>query len=227
MHEVRLSIDPEIASLVRVAAIGAEPVAVGPAGPDLIEAISRTCADLSRRHGGRPPAAIPELQVSRDLYKAFGIDPTRTRPSSEALLRRILQGKPFPSVSNAVDVANLCAVEFFLSLGLYDAAKVVGGVVLRRGRPGESYAGIRKDEVHVGGRPCLVDEAGAFGNPTSDSSRTAVDDATRSLWMVIFAPKSYPVRDLEDHARLARTLMEAHLAPADSDVVTQVALLPS
>ena len=173
-----LTIDPEIQPLLAVGLVVADPVGVGPAGPPLRAEIEALCARMARDHAGKPPAEIEGLAPARRLYRAFGIDPTSTRPSSEALLRRILQGKPFPAVNSAVDVCNLCSTSFLLPIGLYDAAKIRGDVRLRRGAPGESYPGIRKDAVNVAGRPVLVDDEGPFGNPTSDSLRTSVTDAT-------------------------------------------------
>jgi len=104
-----------------------------------------TAAGLLSAHAGQSPGAIPGLAAARELYRAFGIDPTHTRPSSEALLRRVLQGKGLPRILNAVDLCNLCSLRFLLPIGLYDAASVAPPVALRRGRPGETYAGIRKD----------------------------------------------------------------------------------
>jgi DNA/RNA-binding domain of Phe-tRNA-synthetase-like protein len=78
-----------------------------------------------------------------------------------------------------------------LPYGLYDADLVVGAVALRRGRPGESYAGIRKDDVHLEGRLLLADQQGPFGNPTSDSARTMVTTSTRRLLVVVFAPRTF------------------------------------
>jgi len=149
------------------------------------------------------------------LYRSFGIDPTRTRPSSEALLRRVLQHKPFPEILNAVDVGNLCSVRFLLPIGLYDGDRIDGDVTLRRGRTGESYAGIRKDDVNLAGRPVLCDDRGAFGNPTSDSARTSVTETTTTLWMTVFAPRSLPVERLSDHLVLAEDLLGRHLAGRD------------
>ena len=68
-------------------------------------------------------------------------------------------------------------------------ARIQGDVTLRIGRDGESYPGIRKDDVHVGGRITLVDAAGPFGNPTSDSARTMVTTATTRGLLVVFAPR--------------------------------------
>jgi DNA/RNA-binding domain of Phe-tRNA-synthetase-like protein len=74
---------------------------------------------------------------------------------------------------------------------LYDAAHIEGeSIEMRLGRDGESYAGIRKDDVHVAGRICLADARGPFGNPTSDSARTMVTTATTKAVVVVFAPRS-------------------------------------
>ncbi len=132
-----------------------------------------------------PPA---EALAVRTMYKRVGLDPTKTRPSNEALLRRVQKGQPLPRVNSLVDVINWCSVEFQLPYGLYDLAHVVGDVTLRLGRDGEEYAGIRKDVVHVGGRIALVDDHGPFGNPTSDSARTMVTTKTTEALVVIFAP---------------------------------------
>jgi DNA/RNA-binding domain of Phe-tRNA-synthetase-like protein len=122
------------------------------------------------------------------MYKRVGLDPTKHRPSSEALLRRVKRGEPLPRINSLVDVINWCSVESQLPFGLYDATRIVGPVVLRLGHTGESYPGIRKDDVHVGGRLVLADDAGPFGNPSSDSERTQVTESTTRALVVVFAP---------------------------------------
>ncbi len=92
-----------------VGLVRAEPVAVAPAREALTAEIVEACGRLTAQHAGKPPADIAGLAPARELYRAFGIDPTRTRPSSEALLRRALQGKPMPKILNAVDVCTLCS----------------------------------------------------------------------------------------------------------------------
>jgi DNA/RNA-binding domain of Phe-tRNA-synthetase-like protein len=142
-------------------------------------------ADAETRVRAHPP----EESVSvRTMYKRIGIDPTKTRPSNEALLRRVRKGQSLPRVNSLVDVINWCSVEFQLPYGLYDRAHLQGAITLRLGRDGEEYAGIRKDTVHVAGRMTLVDDIGPFGNPTSDSARTMVTTSTRDALVVVFAP---------------------------------------
>jgi DNA/RNA-binding domain of Phe-tRNA-synthetase-like protein len=221
-----LRIADDLQGRVRVGLIHAAPVAVAAAGTALEAEIDAACRRLAAEHAGRAPAEVEDLQPARDLYRVFGIDPTRTRPSSEALLRRVLKGQGLPRILNAVDVCNLCALLFLLSIGLYDAGRIRGPVTLRRGRPGESYPGIRKDEVHLEGRPVLADEEGPFGNPTSDSLRTSVTPSTTSIWMVIFAPAATPPATLRRHVATAADLLARHAAPAGATAAIATGLLP-
>jgi DNA/RNA-binding domain of Phe-tRNA-synthetase-like protein len=146
-------------------------------------------AEIESQLRQHPPADTASV---RTMYKRIGLDPTKTRPSSEALLRRVRKGDTLPRINSLVDVCNWCSVEFQLPYGLYDAAQIEGGITLRLGTEGESYPGIRKDDVHVGGRMTLADARGPFGNPTSDSARTMVTTATERAIVVVFAPRDTP-----------------------------------
>ena len=116
------------------------------------------------------------------------LDPTKTRPSNEALLRRVLKGESLYTINTLVDALNLCSLTQQLPYGLYDRGRIEGDVTLRLGGAGESYEGIRKGPVHVEGRPVLVDALGPFGNPTSDSARTQITLESRSALVVLYAP---------------------------------------
>lgn len=132
-----------------------------------------------------PPA---DADAVRTMYKRVGIDPTKTRPSNEALLRRVRKGDTIPRINSLVDIVNWCSLEFQLPYGLYDLSKINGPVTIRLGADGEFYPGIRKDDVNVSGRITVADATGAFGNPTSDSARTMVTTATADALVVIYAP---------------------------------------
>jgi Uncharacterized conserved protein len=216
-----LSLSREIASLLRVVRIQAEPVAVGPSSAELLDEMARLSGALAAQYAGRAPAEIEGLAPARELYRTFHIDPTHTRPSSEALLRRLLQGKPLPSILNAVDLCNLLSLRFLLPLGLYDADRIEGPVKLRLGSADGFYAGIRKDLVSLAGRPVLEDSAGPFGNPTSDSLRTSITTSTRRLWLVIFAPGAFPVPKLEEFSQIAREAIARHLSDSGAQVETE------
>lgn len=176
------TLDPGLASIVRPGVLWLE-------GATVVDREHRLDAPLAAAESAvriNPPV---ETTAVRTMYKRVGIDPTKTRPSSEALLRRVRRGDPLPRINSMVDVCNWCSFEFQLPYGLYDAAHIHGDVTLRIGREGESYPGIRKDDVHVGGRIALVDAIGPFGNPTSDSARTMVTTQTTRGLLVVFAPR--------------------------------------
>ena len=128
---------------------------------------------------------------ARALYKRFGIDPTRVRPSSEALLRRLKKGEPLPRVNSLVDVANALSVQLQVPVGLYDLDKVKGDeLVVRLGAEGESYTGIGKEKVNVAARICVADAQGPCGNPSSDSARTMITTSTERAAWIYFLPVS-------------------------------------
>jgi DNA/RNA-binding domain of Phe-tRNA-synthetase-like protein len=129
------------------------------------------------------------LDRARQLYRKFGTDPTRTRPSSEALLRRIKKGDGLPRINSLVDVANAMSVQLQVPVGLYDLDKVKGDeLVIRLGQKGEGYEGIGKERVNVADRICVADAEGPCGNPSADSARTMITTgAERAAW-IYFLP---------------------------------------
>ena len=156
----------------------------------------RVVEQILGARGGRSAADVPGVAETRALFHRLDLDPTKTRPSSEALLRRVLQGKGLPQIQPAVDVCNLASLEHQLPVGLYDRANVKGAIYARIGRPGEGYEGIRKGRVNLAGRPLLADDEGAFGAPTADSARTQVSDSTRAVLAVIYCPAERPNQQL-------------------------------
>ena len=187
------TVAPDLAVIVRAAALWLD-------GATVVDREPRLNAPLAAAEAAVRTNPPEEIAAVRTMYKRVGLDPTKTRPSSEALLRRVRKGDSLPRINSMVDVCNWCSLEFQLPYGLYDADRIAGDVQLRVGRAGESYAGIRKDDVHVDGRIALADAAGPFGNPTSDSARTMVTTATVRALLVVFAPREV------DRGKLGRVL---------------------
>ncbi len=132
---------------------------------------------------------VADVGRARALYRQFGTDPTKVRPSSEALLRRLKKGDPFPRVNSLVDVANAMSVQLQVPVGLYDLEKIRGDeLVLRLGTEGEKYTGIGKERVNLAGRICIADAEGPCGNPSADSARTMITTATERAAWIYFLP---------------------------------------
>jgi DNA/RNA-binding domain of Phe-tRNA-synthetase-like protein len=212
-----ISIAPELAGKARLGVLTIEGVRVKGEDPALAAEIEAAAAELRNLYGGGRSAEVPGASDARALYKALGLDPTKTRPSNEALLRRVLKGEALYRVNTLVDALNLCSLRAQLPFGLYDLAHVRPPVVLRNGRAGEGYEGIRKGPVSVEGRPTLADEAGPFGNPTSDSARTMITTATTATFVACYAPAAYSAARLRDVLRATDETLRRHCGGATTE----------
>ncbi len=130
---------------------------------------------------------IPNIKESRQAYKAFGKDPSRYRVSSEALIRRIGQGKGLYEVNTVVDTNNLISIESGFSAGSYDGGRIGEELVFRVGKEDETYQGIGKDEVNIACLPVLSDSEGAVGSSTSDSRRAMITGETKEVLTLIYS----------------------------------------
>jgi DNA/RNA-binding domain of Phe-tRNA-synthetase-like protein len=151
----------------------------------LTEEMKTRDAEIQKLPFPRGVLASPQVEATRAAYKALGKDPARYRNSAEALLRRVVGGKGLPVINAVVDVINLVSVESRLPVGLYDLGHVVGEIVFRSGRAGETYKGIGKYDLNLEGLPVFVDTVGPHGSATSDSERTMVTAETREVLAVI------------------------------------------
>ncbi len=168
---------------------------------------------LDRLSGNEQIAAV------RGLQKSFGFDPARYRPSSESLLRRVLKGQGLYQINTAVDVNNLCSLEFLLPMCIYDLHNVEGQVRVRIGEPGEEYPGIGRQVFQAENKVIIADDSGIMGSTVSDSERTKVTTATTDILLAIYAPATIDPRIIERHAALAGQRMVEFNGGQASDVL--------
>jgi DNA/RNA-binding domain of Phe-tRNA-synthetase-like protein len=163
---------------------------------DLACEMDSICDRIRKTHTVEQIAELESIRAVRAMFRAWGVDPSKYRPSSEALLRRVAQGKGLYRVNNVVDALNLCSIESGWPYGLYDRAHFSAPVTFRHGRTAEMYEGIGRRMWHLEGRPVLADSQGAFGSPISDSTRTMITESSRSVLAVLFAPISASEEEL-------------------------------
>lgn len=126
------------------------------------------------------------IEATRRVYRTCGKDPSRYRPASEALIRRMLQGKALYQIDTLVDLINLASIAYGYSIGGFDADKFVGDTLtLGIGREGEPYEGIGRGMLNIAGLPVYRDAQGGVGTPTSDNERTKIDINTTHLLVLI------------------------------------------
>ena len=156
---------------------------------------------------------IPNIKESRAAYKVFGKDPSRYRVSSEALIRRIGQGKGLYEINTIVDVNNLISIETGFSVGSYDASSIEDELIFRIGEEGEVYKGIGKEEIKIDRLPILADRRGAIGSSTSDSERAMITEDTKEILTLIYSFSDN--HDLEQALESGKIYLEQYARAQD------------
>jgi DNA/RNA-binding domain of Phe-tRNA-synthetase-like protein len=153
---------------------------------------------------------MSSIAATRSVYKACGKDPSRYRPASEALIRRVLQGKALYQIDTLVDLVNLASIAFGYSIGGFDADKFKGDTLtLGIGREGEPYEGIGRGMINIHGLPVYRDAEGGVGTPTSDNERTKMELSTTHLVVLINGYDGNEARVVEN-AQYILTLLQKY-----------------
>ncbi|MDO4995323.1 MAG: phenylalanine--tRNA ligase beta subunit-related protein [Bacteroidales bacterium] len=143
-------------------------------------------ADLRGRLTTDTLKHVGSIEATRRAYRACGKDPNRYRPSSEQLVRRILQGKSLYQIDTCVDLVNLASMRSGYSIGGFDADRIKGDTLtLGIGHEGEPYEGIGRGVLNIAGLPVYRDAIGGIGTPTSDHERTKLSLATTTLLALV------------------------------------------
>lgn len=187
--------------------------------PTLWAEIEASCEQLQADFTTDTIKLRSSIASTRAAYKACGKDPSRYRPASEQLSRRVLQGKGLYSVDTLVDLGNLVSIFSGYPTGLLDADKIVGDAIeLGIGRADEPYEGIGRGPLNIEGLPVYRDAVGAIASPTSDSTRTMLSPTTQHLLFIINA---YDGNEqlLQESIDLAQDLLQRYAHARDTRVV--------
>ena len=153
----------------------------------------------------------PALRAYRDFYWRVGIDPTKIRPASEALLRRVLQGRDFPRINALVDAYNLASMRTRIAIAAFDSARILGGLTMRLARAGETFRGIGMSEpVVLRGVEVVVEDAEKLVAvyPYRDADVTKVTTATRETTFMTCGVPGIEWRSLVEAAKTTREYVE-------------------
>ncbi len=140
-------------------------------------------------------AAHPPVAAMRKLFRVAGCDPTRYRPASEALLRRLVKGAELPEIHPLVDINNCLSAELAVPCCVMKEGSLGTSLIFRPGAAGESYESLR-GPFNAEAKPLLVDEIGPIDTPITGSERVKVQPNTEKAWLVAYLPKDVvPVDD--------------------------------
>ena len=182
---------------------------------ELLEELDKCAKELEVNLKLEGVASLPEIHDSREVYKKLGKAPSKYRVSSEALIRRILQGKGLYHINNIVEINNIISIKSHFSVGSYNVKNIESPICLNVGQEGQSYKGIGKAEVNIANLPVLSDSISTFGSPTSDSERAMITNDVEEIVMCIYSFSGD--EGLENYLELAKELLIKY---ADADDIS-------
>jgi DNA/RNA-binding domain of Phe-tRNA-synthetase-like protein len=173
---------------------------VCPHAPAVLAAARQAAAERARAsHRAETLSEHPTVAALRRLFRQAGCDPTRYRPSSEALLRRVLKGEEVPAIHPLVDLNNCLSLELACPACVMNVPNLRPPFVLRAGRAGEAYASLR-GPFNLEGKPLLVDAEGPCDAPITGGERVKVLPDTTRAWLVAYLPGGVVSSDCGERA---------------------------
>lgn len=158
---------------------------------------------------------IPAIKMGKNAYRHLGKDPNRYRISAEALLRRIAKGNKLYQIHTLVDILNLVSIKTGITIGGFDADKIVGDVALGIGAENEEFEAIGRGDLNIHRLPVYRDKVRAIGSPTSDCVATMMLPETVNFLMIVTG--FYGPDGINECLTQLRTLMEMHIFGRDFD----------
>jgi DNA/RNA-binding domain of Phe-tRNA-synthetase-like protein len=164
-------------------------------------------------------ADIPELAEWRRTFKTIGTDPSRYRPSSESLYRRIQKKNFIPTIHSAADVNNFFSLYYKIPIGIYDLDKLEGPVTIDIGTDQDEYIAINGRTVNFSHKLVSKDIHGPFGSPIVDSQRTAVTKDTKNAVQIVYL---LPSMKQEQCEKLLQSMQKMFLQIHGGDAAFQL-----
>ena len=158
------------------------------------------------------------IEATRQAYRACGKDPSRYRPSAEALRRRLLRGIDLYQIDTLVDLINLVSLRTGYSIGGFDADKIQGvDLCLGIGKADEPFEGIGRGPLNIEGLPVYRDAVGGIGTPTSDNERTKMGVETTHILAII---NGYSGKQgLQKAAEMTLALLQKYTDATEGEIV--------
>ncbi|ADV43424.1 B3/4 domain-containing protein [Bacteroides helcogenes] len=171
--------------------------------------VSTTCAEDIKLQ--------PVIAATREAYKRCGKDPSRYRPSAEALRRRLVRGLALYRINTLVDIINLVSLCTGYSIGGFDTDKIQGdNLELGIGHTDEPFEGIGRGVLNIERLPVYRDRAGGIGTPTSDHERTKLDLETCHILAIINGYNGS--EGLEEAAKMIQDLLRKYAFSDGGDI---------
>ena len=189
--EMTLEIQPNLRDRfpgLRVMEEYVDGVTVEESGVELQEFKEAICGEVNRKYSLESLKDVSIFRSYRDFFWKVGIDPTKTRPAAEALVRRILGGKPIPLINNVVDSYNLASIKTEVALAAFNRDELRGRLLMRTAESGERFHGIGMNEpVELSGNEVVIsdEEKLVAIYPYRDAEKSKVTAGAKNLLILV------------------------------------------
>lgn len=157
----------------------------------------------------------PRLEAFHQIYRDFGVNPVKNKPSPSALITRLAKGKELPNINAAVDLYNLISVKHQLAVGLFNLDKIKLPIELRFAKGGELFQGLGTEKAVsiMPGELCYFDATGlvmARDFNHLDSELTKVDEQTENILINVDGNEACILEDVELCVTELETLLQKY-----------------
>jgi DNA/RNA-binding domain of Phe-tRNA-synthetase-like protein len=152
----------------------------------------------------------PIFRAYRDFFWKLNIDPTKIRPSAEALIRRILRGKSIPQINTWVDSYNLASMKTAIPIASFDADLLEGNLLMRKADEGEEFLGIgmKKPLTLKGGEVVVEDNNRLIAiYPYRDADYSKVTLTTQNVLMLMCGAPTISKKYLNEASEASRKIV--------------------
>ncbi|MBA7505785.1 hypothetical protein ES706_04462 [subsurface metagenome] len=139
------------------------------------------------------------------------IDPTKIRPSAEALIRRILGDKKVPQISNIVDAYNWVSIETLIPIGAYDFDVLKYPMTVRYSKGNEQFVQLGGKVISLKGKEIILVDASnrvIFQYPYRDADFSKVTNKTKNLLLISYGVTGISIELLENSLKKFNYVLE-------------------
>jgi len=152
-------------------------VKVSESDPSLQRAKEEVAAEVRSKFSLETLKDQQPMRAYRDFFWRVGVDPTKNRPASEALIRRILSGRSLPTINTLVDAYNIASIRSGVPMAAFDHGRLRGSLRMRFARLGERFLGIGMEApVELKGMEIVIEDDDGLTAiyPYRDAERTKI-----------------------------------------------------
>jgi DNA/RNA-binding domain of Phe-tRNA-synthetase-like protein len=191
---------------LKVLAFSAKDVKVTKRKDELEEFKKLVFDEVRKRYSLETVKDVPVFRTFRDFFWKIGIDPTKNRPAAEALVRRILAGKPIPSINSVADACNLASIKSEVPLATFDEDKIKDKLTMRFALKEESFLGIGMDKpMSLNGGEVVISDSERIVAlyPHRDADHSKLTEKTRNVTILVCGVPGISLETLNQSKKIA------------------------